>query len=125
MNLYECNYTSVESDFYFQANKFLFYFSEYDSVASAAMNITKDILNIQHVLVIQPYIKWGPKKSNVSPDLKLQETEALVRSIPTWSIVHSIKVPLETFDKNTFFGSGKIEELRLFIRKMSSAGKKV
>lgn len=68
------------------------------------------------MLVIQPYIKWGPKKSTVSPDIKLKETEDLIRSLDTWNISHSIKVPLITFDKKSFFGRGKMDDLRKLSR---------
>lgn len=81
-------------------------------MASEAMHVTKNIRSEQNVLIIQPYIKWGPKKSVTTPDLKLQEAEDLIRSLDTWSIRKSVKVGLETFDKTSLFGRGKLEELR-------------
>lgn len=89
------------------------------------MHVTKNILNEQHVMVIQPYIKWGPRKSVTSPELKIQEAEALVRSLPRWAIVDSIKVPLESLDKRTLFGKGKLEEMRQTINKIRGSGGKV
>lgn len=84
------------------------------------MHVSKNILNVEHVYIIQPYIKWGPKKSNTKPELQLEEAEALVRSIPTWKIVESVKVPLESLDKKTLFGSGKLNELADTIKALSN-----
>lgn len=75
------------------------------------MHVVKSIRNDQNVLIIQPYIKWGPKKSPTPPDLKLQEAEALIRSLDKWSIEETVKVGLLNFDKKTFFGKGQLEEL--------------
>lgn len=72
------------------------------------------------MLVIQPYVKWGPKKSPTTPDIKLQESEDLIRSLDTWSIRESVKVGLETFDKTRLFGRGKLEELRLLSKKYNN-----
>lgn len=89
---------------------------DYDVIANNAMHVTKNITNEQNVFIIQPYIKWGPKKTNSNPDLQLREAESLIRSLPKWSIQESIKIPLESFSKKSFFGSGKLEELRNMIR---------
>lgn len=99
--------------------------SDYDQMANNAMHVTKNILNEQSVFIIQPYIKWGPNKSDISPDLKLQEAEALVRSLPRWSINHSLKVPLESLDKRSLFGTGKLEEIRQQINQIRGSGNKV
>lgn len=103
----------------------LFDHSDYDYIANSTMNTTKNILNIQNVLVLQPFIKWGPRKSATKPELALQEAEALVRSIPTWTVEHSIKVPLESLDKQSLFGTGKMEELKNVIQGMRRNGKRV
>ncbi|XP_050085584.1 putative GTP-binding protein 6 [Anopheles aquasalis] len=95
---------------------------EYDSVASSAMHVTKRILNAQNVVIIQPYIKWGPRKSVTKPELLLQEAEALVRSLPRWNTALSLKVPVETLEKRQLFGSGKLEELKAVIRAQQEAG---
>lgn len=99
--------------------------SDYDQMANNAMHVTKNILNEQSVFIIQPYVKWGPNKSDISPDLKLQEAEALVRSLPHWSINHSLKVPLESLDKRSLFGTGKLEEIRQQINQIRGSGNKV
>lgn len=72
----------------------------------------KSIQSEENVFIIQPYVKWGPKKSNVSPEIKLKEAEDLIRSLDTWNITDTIKVPLVNMSKRTFFGSGKMDELK-------------
>lgn len=93
---------------------------EYDVVASNAMHVTSNLIE-QRVLVLQPYIKWGPKKGTTKPEYQLNEANALVRSIPTWKIIESMKIGMESLDKKALFGSGKIEELKDIIgRKKNS-----
>lgn len=91
--------------------------SVYDAVITEALGKFRSIQSEENILVLQPYIKWGPKKSNVSPDIKLQEAEDLIRSLDTWDISQSIKVPLVGFGKKTFFGRGKIDELKKLVKK--------
>lgn len=86
------------------------------------MNVTKSHMAEQSVFLIQPYVKWGPRKSDTEPDLKLQEAEALVRSLPQWSIACSIKVPLESLEKRQLFGAGKLQELRNQINQIKGSG---
>lgn len=92
-------------------------FSVYEAIASEALGRSKSIRSEENVLLIQPYIKWGPNKSNVSPDIKLQEAEDLIKSLDTWNISDSVKVPMVGFGKHTFFGRGKIDELRRMVVK--------
>lgn len=69
------------------------------------------------VYVIQPYVKWGPKKnSHTTPDLMLEEAVALVDAVPSWKCVGSIKVPLVTLEKKQLFGTGTFDKLRQQIR---------
>lgn len=86
--------------------------SDYEALASEALGRTNSIRSEENILILQPYIKWGPKMSNVSPDIKLQEAEDLIRSLDTWNITESVKVPLLGFGKRTFFGTGKLKELK-------------
>lgn len=86
--------------------------NDYDLLVNSAMNVTRKIQNVQNVFIIQPYVKWGPKKTLTKPELKLQEAEALIRSLPRWNIEYSLKVPLESLDKRTLFGTGKLEEIK-------------
>lgn len=91
--------------------------SEYEAIAAEALGKQRSIRSEENILVLQPYIKWGPQKSNISPDIKLQEAEDLIRSLDAWKITESIKVPLVGFAKRTFFGRGKIDQLKQLIRK--------
>lgn len=65
------------------------------------------------VFIIQPYVKWGPKKNLLTtPDLMLEEAKALVDSLPNWKYVDAIKIPSETLEKKQVFGSGQFESLQ-------------
>lgn len=94
-------------------------------LVSDTMHVTRNIRHEQNVLIIQPYIKWGPTKSVVKPEVQLQEAEALINSLDTWSIQQSMKVGLLSYDKNTFFGRGKIAEIRKMLVKFAESDKKV
>lgn len=100
--------------------------SEYQAMLTEALGMRSSIQSEEDVLVIQPFIKWGPQKTDISPDIKLQEAEDLIRSLDTWCITESIKVPLIGFGKRTFFGRGKLDELRNLIKSHNGiADKKV
>lgn len=99
---------------------------DYDTLANTAMHVvTQNILNEQSVLLIQPYIKWGPRKSVVNPQLQLEEAESLVRTLPNWKVEISMKVSVESMEKKTLFGSGKMEEIRALIRQYRQENKKL
>ncbi|XP_062560863.1 putative GTP-binding protein 6 [Armigeres subalbatus] len=97
--------------------------AEYDAVANSAMHVQKRLQNEQNVLVIQPYVKWGPRKSDSKPEHQLLEAEALVRSLPKWKVEHSIKVPLDSLEKKHLFGAGKLEELKTILSDLQTSGK--
>ena len=43
------------------------------------------------VLVIQPYVKWGPsKKKNTTPDLQLDEATSLIGTLTRWQVVEQV-----------------------------------
>lgn len=84
---------------------------EYESIASNFIRFSREAKN-QRVVLIQPYIKWGPRKSATHPDLMVEESESLVHSLPNWTVVTTIRVPLESLDKKVLFGTGKLEELK-------------
>lgn len=94
--------------------------SDYESLANEAMHVTDSLRCDQNVLIIQPYIKWGSEKSATTPDLKLQEAECLIRSLDTWSIRESVTVGLESFDKPSLFGRGKLKELMQMAKKYNN-----
>lgn len=85
--------------------------------------VTQKILNAHSVLLIQPYIKWGPRKSSVKPEHQLAEAESLVRTLPEWKVEISLKVPVENMDKRMIFGSGKLDEIKEMIQKNRADGK--
>lgn len=89
------------------------------------MHVSRSIRHEQNVLVIQPYIKWGPRKSVVKPDVQLKEAEALIKSLDQWNIQQTLKIPLLNYDKRTFFGKGKIAELHTLVKQLAAANKKV
>lgn len=91
--------------------------SEYASLVSQALGVQSAITNEENVLVIQPYIKFGPNKSNVPPGVRLQEAEDLIRSLDAWNVVESITVPLPAIQRNVVFGTGKMEELKKLAKK--------
>lgn len=86
--------------------------------------VTQKILNQHNVLLIQPYIKWGPRKSTVKPEHQLAEAESLVRTLPNWKVELSMKVPVENTDRRMLFGSGKLDELRQMINAARMQGKR-
>lgn len=89
------------------------------------MHVSRSIRYEQNVLIIQPYIKWGPRKSTVKPDVKLREAEALIKSLDTWSIQKSMKVGLLTLHEVSFFGRGKIAEIVEMLQEHAKTGNRV
>lgn len=99
---------------------------DYNTIANTAMHVvTQNVLNQHSVLLIQPYIKWGPRKSTVKPEHQMEEAESLVRTLPNWRVEMSLKVPVETMDKKTMFGTGKLDEIRAMITKSRERGKHI
>lgn len=66
---------------------------------------------IHNCFIIQPYVKWGPKKHSVAPEEQLEEAVALIRTLPSWHVEGTITIPLESLDKKSLFGSGNMEKL--------------
>lgn len=86
------------------------------------MHVMRKSIHPQNVLVIQPYVKWAVKRSSqISPDDQLQEANALIHSISNWRVALSIKVPLESLERKTLFGKGKMEELKQIINELRQA----
>lgn len=96
---------------------------DYEEVANTAMSLSHSCGIEQNILIIQPYIKWGTKKSDSNPGLQLKEAEALVRSLPNWNVQLSMKIPLESLEKRNLFGSGKLEELKKIVSKGRTGAK--
>ncbi|XP_001604860.1 putative GTP-binding protein 6 [Nasonia vitripennis] len=67
--------------------------------------------------VIQPYIKWGKgKKYNTNRDLQLAEAVALVETLPHWTVVDKMCVPLLTLEREQLFGSGSLENVKTRVK---------
>ncbi|CAH1730012.1 unnamed protein product [Chironomus riparius] len=100
--------------------------NEYDTIVSSAMHVTNQkLLNIHNVIVLQPYVKWGPKKvKDIKPENQLAESESLIRTL-NWNVEVSLKVPLENMDRKLIFGSGKLDELREIINNCNSSGRPI
>ncbi|KAG5672982.1 hypothetical protein PVAND_003066 [Polypedilum vanderplanki] len=99
---------------------------EYDTIVNTTMHVVnKKLLNLHNVMVLQPYIKWGPNKvKNIKPENQLAEAESLVRTL-NWSVVVSLKVSLENTDRKMVFGSGKLDELKQIVNKCNSEGQPI
>lgn len=87
--------------------------------------VTKKILNQQNVLLIQPYIKWGPRKTAVKPENQLAEAESLVRTLPNWNVEISMKVSVDSMERKMLFGSGKLEEIKAMMQQSREKGKDI
>ncbi|CAH0562711.1 unnamed protein product [Brassicogethes aeneus] len=82
--------------------------SEYNSIAESYFRLGES----HKCLVIQPYVKWGPKKiTSISPEEQLNEAAALIETLPKWSVVDSIAIPLDTLERKTLFKSGSMDKL--------------
>lgn len=69
------------------------------------------------VLIIQPYVKWGVKKDReTSPDVKLEESVSLIRTLADWKVVDTLKVGLTSYRKHSFFGPGNLDSIASQIR---------
>ena len=65
------------------------------------------------VIVLQPFIKWGPlKKRDTTPELQLNESVSLINTLQDWTVVGKETVSLTSFCRVKFFGTGKLDELK-------------
>ncbi|KAH8420770.1 hypothetical protein KR222_004318 [Zaprionus bogoriensis] len=90
----------------------------YDEVAGGAMRISRDVATAQQVLILQPYIKWQARRStpeDVQPNDQLAEAMALINSLPNWKVARGLKVPLDSLERKTLFGTGKMLELKSLV----------
>lgn len=87
--------------------------------------VNQKLLNIHNVIVLQPYVKWGPnKKKDEKPENQLAEAESLIRTL-NWNVEVSLKVPLENMNRKLIFGSGKLDELRQIINNCRTRGRPI
>lgn len=67
----------------------------------------------RQVFIVQPHIKWGPKKKrDTTPELQMEESVSLIKTLEDWTVEGKQIVPLYSFDSMSFFGSGKLDELK-------------
>ncbi|CAG9764221.1 unnamed protein product [Ceutorhynchus assimilis] len=71
-------------------------------------------------LVIQPYVKWGRNKLNITPDEQLSEAIALINTLPAWTVEDTLAVPLDTLDRKALLKSGSMEKIRNLVQKNSN-----
>lgn len=93
------------------------FYSEYTSLVRQAIGVQSSIDKQENVMIIQPFVKWGPNKSNVPPDVRLQEAADLIHSVDKWNIVESMTVSLRSVKKSHLFGTGKLDELKKLVKK--------
>lgn len=65
---------------------------------------------------MQPYVKWGPKKLQITPEEQLEEACALINTLPGWKVVEATKVPLEALDMKTLVKKGTMERLSSLVQ---------
>lgn len=69
------------------------------------------------VLVIQPYIKWGPKKDlNTTSAIKLEESKSLVHTLADWKVIDEMQIGLTSYRKHSFFGPGNLDLIAQKVR---------
>lgn len=86
--------------------------------------VNQKLLNIQNVIILQPYVKWGPKKrKDIPPENQLAEAESLVRTL-NWKVGESMKVPMDrSMKRSLVFGSGKLDQLKQTINLRHAEGR--
>ncbi|RWS27215.1 putative GTP-binding protein 6-like protein [Leptotrombidium deliense] len=81
-------------------------------------NVRKQISNYgwslenRNVFVVQPRVKYGPERFAFDRDYLLQETIALIETLPNWKVCGFSVVPTIGLKKKALFGSGNLEKLR-------------
>ena len=84
---------------------------EFDSVSTLVDRYCHLSSMQEQVLVIQPFIRHGQlAKTDTSPQLMLEESVALVKTL-NWKVVDHMIVGLSSFQKKQLFGSGKLKML--------------
>ncbi|XP_064634465.1 putative GTP-binding protein 6 [Lineus longissimus] len=69
------------------------------------------------VLVVQPDIKWGPRKPRLTnAALQLAEGCALIKTLPKWQVVDKLTMSLKLEDKKHVFGKGNFATLTKKVR---------
>jgi len=71
----------------------------YSSLVTKVLPLAK---SGHQLLVLQPYIKWGPRKRiNTTGELQLEEACALVSTLQNWSVVEQVILLLLKFESSS------------------------
>lgn len=85
---------------------------EYDKLSDHYFHLPE----AHRCLIIQPYVKWGPKKLTISPTEQLSEAVALIHTLPAWTVQETITVPLDTLERKALFKSGSMDKIKDLIQ---------
>ncbi|XP_063315488.1 putative GTP-binding protein 6 [Pelobates fuscus] len=78
---------------------------------------TSLIHETQHVFIVHPDVKWGPKKQyTTTADLQMAEAAALVHSLPNWTLVDKLILSTKSPDGKLIFGKGNFKVLTEIIQ---------
>lgn len=81
-----------------------------------------DGVNEQGVVVLQPWVKWGPQmRQDTTPELLLDEAVALVETLPGFKVKHKEVVPVRSLGSKAVFGSGQLERLHTKIKQVGAS----
>ena len=70
----------------------------------------------ERMFLIQPDFKWGKGRFlSRSLENRLEEAEALVKSVENWKVKHKTIESLHELNSKYFFGTGKIAELKVIV----------
>lgn len=97
---------------------------EFESLRSTTdiLGETSGGINEQGVVVLQPWVKWGPRmRQNTSPELLLDEAVALVETLPGFKVRHKEVVPVRSLDTKAVFGSGQLERLHTKVKQVGAS----
>ncbi|ERL94771.1 hypothetical protein D910_12045 [Dendroctonus ponderosae] len=70
-------------------------------------------------LIIQPYVKWGPKKLTITPEEQLGEAIALINTLPAWNVKDTVTVPMDNLERKTLFKSGTMDRIKKLVQNNS------
>ncbi|KAK3925697.1 Putative GTP-binding protein 6 [Frankliniella fusca] len=75
-----------------------------------------------NVLVIQPFIDYqtnwkDPNLKNTTPELQLEEAEALIKTLSRWKVSGSLLLGVPSYNRSNFFSYGQIERMKDILNK--------
>ncbi|XP_076068734.1 putative GTP-binding protein 6 isoform X1 [Oratosquilla oratoria] len=96
---------------------------EYDLLTSSAFvpGKIKGQDGVSGVMVLQPWVKWGPRKRlDTNGELLLDEAAALISTLPMYKVVAKEVVHVKSTETKGVFGTGTLERLASEIRSLGS-----